>query len=25
VLNNATHVLPYFYDYKYYGYTAKDS
>jgi capsular exopolysaccharide synthesis family protein len=25
VLNNATHVLPYFYDYKYYGYTAKES
>ena len=25
VLNNATHVLPYFYDYKYYGYTAKEA
>ena len=24
VLNNATHVLPYYYDYKYYGYTHKD-
>jgi len=25
VLNNATQVLPYFYDYKYYGYSAKDA
>jgi len=25
VLNNATQVLPYYYDYKYYGYSAKDS
>jgi capsular exopolysaccharide synthesis family protein len=24
ILNNATHVLPYFYDYKYYGYSAKE-
>lgn len=25
VLNNATQVLPYYYDYKYYGYSAKDA
>ncbi|HEU4365634.1 MAG TPA: CpsD/CapB family tyrosine-protein kinase [Candidatus Krumholzibacteria bacterium] len=25
VLNNATQVLPYYYDYKYYGYTAQDT
>jgi hypothetical protein len=25
ILNNATQVLPYYYDYKYYGYSGQDA